>query len=102
MARYRITCTLQEPAQNPPTHAHIVQVGTGTDAGWERLWTVQQVYLAILAGESFYTLSKSTGKEAEVNPFQCPYCSLGTLRSAPDAIFDNNLDSLPRCQRPTT
>lgn len=30
MATFRVICTNQEPASQPPKHAHIVSVGVGT------------------------------------------------------------------------
>lgn len=103
MADYRIVCARQEPANAPPTHAHIVQVGvvsykTGPVATYEQLLTVNQVVKAIQAGNNFWTWSPSTGKHARVEPVLCRSCnSYTTLRSAPDAIADNNLDNLSHC-----
>jgi len=32
MTTYRVICTNQEPASQPPQHAHIVAIGVGTTA----------------------------------------------------------------------
>ena len=98
MADYRVICTWQEPASQSTTHAHIVKVGTGPTAQEYTLtWTVAEVIQAIRAGHRFYTVSPSTGKTALVQVINCTRCQRPTIRSAPDAVTDNNLDSLPRC-----
>ena len=98
MATYRITCTLQEPCTKPPTEAHIVKVGTGDSTGYSKLWTVAEVIQAMNNADTFYTQGDTSGKVASVHPFQCTECKRWTLRSAPDAVKDNNLDSLPYCR----
>ncbi|HQU12529.1 MAG TPA: DUF3892 domain-containing protein [Acidiphilium sp.] len=100
MAMYRITCTVQVPVYQPNNHAHIVEVGTGDEKGYSLLWTLPEVFSAMDSGDTFYTSSPSTGKSAWVHKVACPICGYRyILRSAPDAIFDNNLDALPRCQK---
>lgn len=99
MAQYRITCTNQLPFGEPPQHAHIVAVGTGTAAGYDTLWTLDQVLLAMSNGHVFYTVSPSTNKIALVENYYCSKCSRYHIRSSPDAVTDNNLDSLPYCKR---
>jgi len=92
---YRIICTIQEPSTTPG-HGHIVRVGTGTTArGYNRLWTVAEVYSAMDAGLRFMTYGEQSRKWALVEKFRC--CHRDTLRSASDAIADNNLDKLPMC-----
>jgi len=101
MARYRIVCTEQEPADHAPKFAHIVAVGTGTDAGSAtKRWTVQEVWDAIDREDTFYTKGERSGKVAEVEKWTCQTCSppRKTLRSLPDAVEDNNLDDLRTCQ----
>ncbi|MGO9198584.1 MAG: DUF3892 domain-containing protein [Acidimicrobiales bacterium] len=88
----RIVCVTTEHA-----HRHIVKVGlnTGVDL------TVKQVRERIDDGEKFQTHSPSTGENAEVKKDTCrkgdPACTVETIRSAADAIADNNLDNLPVC-----
>ena len=97
MASYRITCTEQEPVTLPVSHQHIVRVGTGSDAGWSRKWTVAEVLQAMRAADSFYTQGKVSGKVAQVEPYSCSRCQRTYIRSAADSVPDNNLDNLPRC-----
>lgn len=97
MAAYRIVCTEQEPAFQPHDRAHIVVVGTGGDSGWDRRWAVSEVLQSMALGNVFYTVSPSTGAVAVVQSYSCSICKRTTLRSAPDAIADNNLDNLNRC-----
>ena len=93
---YRIICTVQEPSAVKPSHGHIVRVGTGTSAKtYDRIWTVSEVYSAMSFGNRFMTYGEKSQKWAFVERFQC--CGRDTLRSAPDAVVDNNLESLPRC-----
>lgn len=98
MSQYKIVCTLQEPRCKPNTEAHIVKAGTG-DNGWSTLWTVAEIYAAMDKGDVFYTVSPSTGKVAIVHKWTCSWCNLRSIRSAADAVTDNNLDSLNRCGR---
>jgi hypothetical protein len=97
MADYRITCTRQAPVTQPHSHAHIVSVGTGGDNGYDKIWTVAQVYAAMDRGDRFWTLGKKSGQTAWVSKMKCPACPYGTLRANHDDVSDNNLDSLPNC-----
>lgn len=98
MARYRIVCTLQQPADQPPTHAHIVEVGTGSDPNrGDNRWTLSQVLTAMDRGDTFYTRGVQSGRVVDVMKFWCEHCRRNFIRSAADAIYDNNLDSLRRC-----
>ncbi|NLB75869.1 MAG: DUF3892 domain-containing protein [Crenarchaeota archaeon] len=95
---YRIVCTEQEPAQNPPKHAHIVAVGTGTDPDKaDQRLTLTQVIQKMDNGDRFYTKGLRTGKIAWVEKYWCSYCRQHHIRSSPDATTDNNLDSLRYC-----
>jgi hypothetical protein len=98
MARYRIICTNQEPVHLPTTHAHIVAVGTGvTPDHYDRKWTLDQVLWAMDQGDTFYTQGKETGRIAGVVKYECSQCRRIYIRSTPDAVRDNNLDNLLRC-----
>ena len=100
MARYRIICTTQQPAQVPNDRAHIVAVGTGTSASkYDRYWLLNEVLAAMDRGDTFYTFGEVSQKTASVEKYKCPWCSQTHIRSSPDAVKDNNLDNLPRCQR---
>jgi hypothetical protein len=50
----------------------------------------------IRRGEQFYTVSPSTGAIAYVEPYDC-WSGYRTIRSKPDQVTDNNLDSLRAC-----
>lgn len=98
MARYRIICTRQEPASAPPSHQHIVAVGTGVEPRhYLNLWTLDQVLEAMRRGDSFYTQGEQSGRIAEVEAYHCNYCRRDHIRSHRDAVTDNNLDNLVRC-----
>jgi len=81
-------------------HRHIVKVHakhvleSATDE-WHPLqvFTVSQVIAMMAAGTSFFTYSRFTGKIAYVNHDTCGVrgCRVKSLRSAPDAVGDNNL-----------
>jgi hypothetical protein len=94
---HRIVCT-EQSAPNQQGHGHILAVGVGTDPAKasERL-DVMVVRRRIRAGERFYTVSPTTGAEADVEPFDC-WCGVLTIRSRPDQVTDNNLDSLRLCR----
>ena len=102
MARYRIICTTQQPPQLPNDRAHIVAVGTitpsSTASTYSKYWELSEVLKAMDSGDTFYTLGKQSGKTAEVEKYTCPWCTRTHIRSTPDAVKDNNLDNLPRCQ----
>jgi hypothetical protein len=67
MATYRIVCVTTEHA-----HRHITSVGVGTLAGvLFHLVTVQQVHDKLDRGDTFYTVSLSTGRRAKVKKDTC-------------------------------
>jgi len=96
MADYRIVCVNTE---HP--HRHITNVGTGNPAMADRMWTVAEVRAALAKGETFDTISPSTGKRAEVHADDCkePDCTVKTIRSVGDTVTDNNLDNLRACNK---
>ena len=98
MAQHRIVCTEQVPYGHSPASARIVAVGTGTDTSraTERL-TVEDVVAAMDRGDIFYTVGVTSRKVALVEQYWCSQCFRYHLRSAPDAVTDNNLDSLRYC-----
>jgi hypothetical protein len=98
MTQHRIIGTRQESFETPRRHAHVVIVGTEKLAGYSKLWTITQVYNAMDKGDTFYTCGETSQKMAAVQKYSCPLCDESTLRSAPDAVTDNNLDNLPACQ----
>ena len=89
--QYRIICTTQVPIYQPTTHAHIVEVGTGTSPDtYTRRWTLDEVIRAIDAGDSFYTYGERSRRSAWVQKVLCPVCrpARWIIRSAPDAVTD--------------
>ena len=98
MATFRIVCTEQQPANQPPSHAHIVAVGLGNDPNNEtQRMTLTEVVNAIDFGHEFFTQGVQTAKTARVEKFWCQYCRQYHIRSSPDATRDNNLDYLRYC-----
>lgn len=100
MTTYRIICTNREPAAYPPRHAHIVAVGVGSATDhYDQRFSLTQVLQKMENGDRFYTLGPRSGKIAMVEKYYCSYCRQYHIRSAPDAVQENNLDSLPNCQK---
>jgi hypothetical protein len=99
MASYRVICTNQEPASQPPQHAHIVSIGVGnTTDHYNQRFSLQEVIKMIDRGDQFYTVGQQSGKTARVEKFVCSHCRQYHIRSSADAVHDNNLDSLPYCK----
>lgn len=99
MAQYRIICTTQVPPQVPNDRAHIVAVCTGSSASkCDRYWKLSEVLAAMDCGDTFYTFGELSRKTASVHKYICPFCSQTHIRSSPDAVKDNNLDNLPKCE----
>jgi hypothetical protein len=97
--RYRVVCDNHAPVDEPEAHAHIVEIGTGSTGDHHaRLWKVEDVISAIDGGDTFYTASPSTGREAVVHVAACEYCGRPIIRSS-DALRDHDLDNLPDCVR---
>jgi hypothetical protein len=100
MAEHQIVCV-----QKLAKHRHITHVGTGpSEALAEQRWTVAQVRDALEDGDVFYTVSPSTNHVALVEAYDAHVDGrvIETIRSSPDAIFDNNLDNLRACRYPTS
>ena len=95
----RIVCTDQVPIGNPPKEAKIVSVGIGDDPSKaiEKL-PLGEVLRQMEQGVIFYTKGETSGKVALVHKYYCPRCGAFHIKSAPDAVWDNNLDSLRYCQ----
>jgi len=58
---------------------------------YDDLWTVGQAREAIEQGHRLYTVSPSTGAEADLE------VTADGIRTKPDAATDNRLDELPPC-----
>jgi hypothetical protein len=88
----------QEPASEPPQHAHIVAVGVGEDPNMaSKRLLLSEVLQMMDGGDQFFTKGVESGKEAGVVKFHCDHCSKTHIRSTPDAVRDNNLDNLRTC-----
>lgn len=99
MADYRIVCTIQQPASQPPEHAQIVSVGVGASPDhYTTRFLLQEVITMMDRGDRFYTVGPQSGKRASVEKYLCAYCHQYHIRSTGDVAQDNNLDNLPRCQ----
>ena len=84
----------------PNDRAHIVAVGTGSSAStYDQYWLLKEVLKAMDAGDEFYTFGETSLQRAEVEKYKCADYSETHIRSTPDAVKDNNLDSLPGCKR---
>lgn len=101
MAELRIVCTNQVPVTQPTNHAHIVAVGVDTDSdGYaDQKHELPNVVTAIDARRhTYYTYGVTSQKVALVEAIECPsHCGERIIRSARDAVRDNNLDYLRRC-----
>lgn len=98
MTNYRIVCTTQEPANHPTTNAHIVAVGVGEDPNKaDQKFTLDEVLRLMDLGHTFYTQGTQSGRVARVEKYTCAYCRRVYIRSTPDSVTDNNLDSLRVC-----
>lgn len=90
MSVFQITCTNKKSYLCG--HEHIEWVGVRDET---RPLSVSDVYRLMDAGHRFYTVSPSTGAVALVEKFHCYH--VDTIRSAADAVADNNLDNLRAC-----
>jgi hypothetical protein len=90
MSDYRIACVNKKLSSSGDEH--IVSVGI---SGEPDTITVQQAYRRMDARHYLYTMSPSTGEMVFVEKYRC--CDMDTLRSVPDGVHDNNLDSLNPC-----
>lgn len=101
MADLRIVCTNQVPVTRPTKHAHIVAVGVDTDNDnfADEKHALATVVTAIDSGKDrYYTYGLTSKEVALVETVDCPaHCGETIIRSTPDAVSDNNLDSLRRC-----
>ena len=96
--RQRIVCVERDPMFLPRPHPHVARVGTGLEPGTPaRLWTVDEVIEGFARGDSFFTRSPSTGRIARIEIVACEVCGRRILRSATDAVTDNDLDELSGC-----
>jgi hypothetical protein len=81
---YRVVCVVKGE--------RITGVGTGTEEVADTRWSVAGVRIAIKEGHRFYTVSPSTGDEADVE------LNEDGIRTDPDKVTDNNLENLRACR----
>jgi hypothetical protein len=58
---------------------------------------VPEVIAAMDRGDTFYTKGKASGRVAWVEKYWCHACGGWHIRTRPDVVTDNNLDSLRAC-----
>ena len=77
-------------------------MGTGDDPDkYSKYWTLDEVLRAMDQGDTFYTKGETSGKVARTEKILCSSCQrMYVIRSTPDAVKDNNLDSLRKCRSP--
>jgi hypothetical protein len=87
IADYRIICVFQG------ANGSLQAVGyseSGNAVMYDDVWTIEQARHAIEKGHRLYTVSPSTGEEADVELYG------DGIRTKPDQSTDNTLDDLPR------
>ena len=96
---HRIVCTMQEPNPYCPYRSRIVAVGVsdGESHATRPELSVEEVVHLMRQGVLFYTKGEKSGKTAMVNYYHCSKCNQYHIRSAADAVKDNNLDELRVC-----
>ena len=72
-------------------------MGVGDDASTAAPWTLDAVLAAMDLADIFYTQGTTSGKVALIQQYACTQCGRVCIRSAADAVTDNDLDSLRRC-----
>jgi hypothetical protein len=97
MATYRIVCTVKEPSGHQNPKEHIVAVGVGDVVSMVTHWTLDAVLAAMDLADIFYTQGATSDRVALVQKYPCTQCGRVYIRSAADAVTDDDLDSLRRC-----
>jgi hypothetical protein len=97
MATYRIVCTVKEPSGHQNPKEHIVAVGVGDVVSTVTHWTLDALLAAMDLADIFYTQGATSDRVALVQKYPCTQCERVYIRSAADAVTDNDLDSLRRC-----
>jgi hypothetical protein len=95
MSEYLIRCVNMEYPYRHIVSASIQRL-VGDHYGAAQVLTTAQVLAKMAQGDVFNTYSPSTDKVAEVHKDTCRIgaCSFETIRSAADAVADNNLENL--------
>jgi hypothetical protein len=87
IADYRIICVF-EAANGQPQAVGYSEAGH--EVMYDDVWTIEQARHAIEKGHRLYTVSPSTGAEAELELYG------NGIRTKPEQSTDNTLDDLPR------
>jgi hypothetical protein len=83
---------------NSNQEEHIVAVGVGDDPNTAvRRWTLDEILAAMDLADIFYTRGTTSDNVALVEKYTCTQCGRVYIRSAAEAVTDNDLDSLRRC-----
>jgi hypothetical protein len=88
MAEYRVICVVRG------SDSEIEALGYSQDGNavmYDDCWTLEQARHMIEEGHLLYTVSPSTGEQAEIEVGE------GGIRTKPRQTTDNNLDQLPDC-----
>ena len=96
--RHKVICVNKGPAG---THEHITFLGLGTGSTWDRRISVADAIIQLRSpfGDRYYTISPSTGREADVVDGGCEVCGHRPyIRTTADGIKDNNLSNLIFCK----
>jgi hypothetical protein len=89
VGNYRIVCAELSWSDSPSGHGHVKAIRVG-----QYLWSVASVRKWMAEnGDRFYTVSPTTGKQADVVAYDCE-CGVRTIRSDPDAVTDNDLEDI--------
>jgi hypothetical protein len=72
-------------------------VGVGDDVSTAARWALDAVLSAMDLADICYTRGTTSDKVALVQKYMCTQCGRVYIRSAEDAVTDNDLDSLRRC-----
>ncbi|HLY85716.1 MAG TPA: hypothetical protein VKO84_04280 [Gaiellaceae bacterium] len=86
IADYRIICVFHG------ANGHVQAVGYsegGHEVMYDDVWTIEQARHAIQKGHRLYTVSPSTGAQADIELHG------DTIRTKPEQSTDNTLDDLP-------
>ena len=96
--RHRVICVNKGPSG---THEHITYLGLGDETGYHQRVSVEEAIrqLRSPAGDRYYTISQTTGREANVIEGGCEVCGQRPyVRTTADGIRDNNLANLTYCK----
>ena len=88
IAEYRVICVVRRADGHPKAVGYSAN---GNAVMYDDLWTIGEAREALEQGHRLYTVSPSTGAEAELE------VTATGIRTKPEQTTDNNLDDLPPC-----